>query len=243
MHLLRWIHHVCFPLALGGLIYVVHFLFPLPNVIVHHLPDLLWAYALMSSIMLLWSGRSDRRRIMWVGLVILAGPAWEYLQYSGAIPGTGDMLDILAYLIGSISAWIVILQFRDRQLFRINASRQMMSMVVLCVFALAGMATSLDDEFGYIDISVGLTLEPDALIVTNKNRFALQEYSLEMLDHTGYHFWSGETIPGLGADTVPYASFSFPTPDSTVIRDSIKRIHLTCRVTEGKYGVYVERFD
>ncbi|HMH23095.1 MAG TPA: hypothetical protein VK563_15025 [Puia sp.] len=60
------------------------------------MPDSLWAYAFISSILILW----DREiNMAWITLVFLISISFELLQYGHIIPGTGDFTDIVAYLL------------------------------------------------------------------------------------------------------------------------------------------------
>jgi hypothetical protein len=88
--------NVLSPLALGILIYWAGSRFSLPSAIRNHLPDGLWAYSLMSAILLVW-----QRRIVpgWVLAACVLAVGFEIFQYYHWIAGTGDLYDVLTYLI------------------------------------------------------------------------------------------------------------------------------------------------
>jgi hypothetical protein len=91
-----WSLNVAFPLLLGVLIYWAAGHLSLPSPVSNYLPDGLWAYSLMSAILLVWG-----RRIVigWVFAAFLLSIGFETGQHYHYIPGTGDLLDILTYFI------------------------------------------------------------------------------------------------------------------------------------------------
>lgn len=77
--------------------------FPGDIIVRYYLPDSLWCYALCFSLFRLYL--PQKRGAVWISLTALAfGCLWEGLQYIGCVPGTGDILDCVAYGVGSISA-------------------------------------------------------------------------------------------------------------------------------------------
>ena len=88
--------NVFFPLVLGILIYWAGSRFSLPSVVRNHLPDGLWAYSLMSAILLVW----QRRMVIgWIFAVFGLSIGFEMLQYYHWIGGTGDLYDVLTYFM------------------------------------------------------------------------------------------------------------------------------------------------
>lgn len=65
------------------------------------LPDLLWSYGLCAGLMAIYA---PERNGAWVvsGVVATLGVSWEIGQLSGLLPGTFDLTDCAAYLIGAI---------------------------------------------------------------------------------------------------------------------------------------------
>jgi len=88
--------NVLFPLALGGLVYWTEKRFSLPMLVRNHLTDGLWAYSLMSAVLLVW-----QRRVVtgWVLAAYVLSIGFELSQYYHLIGGTGDLYDILTYFI------------------------------------------------------------------------------------------------------------------------------------------------
>ena len=68
----------------------------MPVVVRNYLPDGLWAYSLMSAILVIW-----QRRIVigWILAVFALSIGFDTLQYYHWIAGTGDLYDILTYFI------------------------------------------------------------------------------------------------------------------------------------------------
>lgn len=88
--------NVLLPLMLGVVIYWAESHFLIPSAIVNFLPDGLWAYSLMSAILIVW-----QRRIVagWVLAACCLSIGFEVLQHYHWIPGTGDLYDVLTYFI------------------------------------------------------------------------------------------------------------------------------------------------
>ena len=64
----------------------------------NQLPDGLWAYALISCILIIWKREIN---FYWVCLIFMLFILFEGLQYLHFISGTGDWLDIITYFIFS----------------------------------------------------------------------------------------------------------------------------------------------
>ncbi len=89
------------PLLCGVLLY--RFCTPFSNnvAIQNYLPDGLWAYALVSTMMIVWNRRIHST---WLLIVFSSFVILEALQYGHLMPGTGDVCDILVYfLFGSFA--------------------------------------------------------------------------------------------------------------------------------------------
>lgn len=96
--------HVLLPLAGGLIIYLSGPVFAWPSLIKNYLPDACWSYALFSSILLVWD-----RTIQYAWLLAAAGLLLltEGLQGTGAISGTADGLDLLAYgIAAALAIWV-----------------------------------------------------------------------------------------------------------------------------------------
>jgi len=88
--------NVCLPLLLGLFIYWSANSLFISALIRNYLPDGLWAYAFISGILLIW----DRVvHMTWIILVFLTAIGYELLQYLHAVPGTGDIKDIITYFL------------------------------------------------------------------------------------------------------------------------------------------------
>ena len=69
------------------------------RVIRHYVPDFLWAFSLNCGLNLLIDS-------LWLNAIIsfFCGTAWELLQYLNVVSGTGDIIDITAYLTACVLA-------------------------------------------------------------------------------------------------------------------------------------------
>lgn len=94
--------NVLLPLCLGLLIYSI------PSEIVNpwirnFVPDICWSFAFASSLQFIWQGKIP---FIWTIGMVLFFCGFEFLQSRDLIPGTGDVLDILAYFIGLLLSFI-----------------------------------------------------------------------------------------------------------------------------------------
>jgi hypothetical protein len=88
--------NVFLPLLVGVFIYRTEQYIRIPALIRYYVPDGLWAYALGSSILIVWE-----RKIHWpwiVGAVMLS-VVYETCQYYHFIPGIGEVRDVITYLV------------------------------------------------------------------------------------------------------------------------------------------------
>jgi hypothetical protein len=84
------------PLLIGLVIY--HFSGQLKEAafIRNQFPDGLWAYALSSSVLILW----DREiKLAWLAAISVVFIMFEAFQYMHLIAGVGDVVDVVAYFI------------------------------------------------------------------------------------------------------------------------------------------------
>ena len=96
--------NVVLPILLGILIYYFAGKFSLNKYIRNQLPDGLWAYSLVSSILIIW----DRKiTAIWIIIIFIFFILFEGLQYFKIINGTADMVDIITYFIFASIALIL----------------------------------------------------------------------------------------------------------------------------------------
>jgi hypothetical protein len=91
--------NVILPILLGVIIYYTADCFSLNQYIRNQLPDGLWAYSLVSSILIIWNRKI---KIIWILMVAIFFILFEVLQYFQIISGTADYLDIIIYFAFSI---------------------------------------------------------------------------------------------------------------------------------------------
>jgi len=88
--------NVCLPLTIGAGFYWLKSHFVVPAFIKNYLADGLWAYALMSGMLIIW----DRTiPILWLFLLMLVAVTFELFQHYNLIAGTGDIYDVVTYML------------------------------------------------------------------------------------------------------------------------------------------------
>lgn len=88
--------NVIAPLLVGCSFYLPLFGNCLPQLLRNYVPDAIWAYAFQSLILIIWERKVQ---LNWTIIAIISGGCFEYLQYSHAFSGTGDVLDFLLYTL------------------------------------------------------------------------------------------------------------------------------------------------
>jgi hypothetical protein len=84
--------NVALPLIIGSIIYP--FKTTLLPILKNHLADGLWAYALISFIMIIWERQIH---LLWLVICVLTAAVFELCQYYHVVAGQADILDMLAY--------------------------------------------------------------------------------------------------------------------------------------------------
>jgi hypothetical protein len=95
--------NVLLPVLIG----VFFYRFPFANehsIFKNYVPDALWAYALTSSIFIIWNRLVN---YLWLSFVILFFIVYEILQYLHFTKGTGDVWDVVTYLTSTFIAIII----------------------------------------------------------------------------------------------------------------------------------------
>jgi hypothetical protein len=85
---------VILPLLLGIGIYELSNATVLNGFFRNYLPDGLWAFSLVSSLLIIWNRRI---KIFWIVLIFIFYISFEIFQYIKVINGTGDYIDVLIY--------------------------------------------------------------------------------------------------------------------------------------------------
>ncbi len=71
-----------------------------------YLPDFLWGFALCSGLLAIFDS-GIRGSLVCVLTALFWGVAWEMAQYAGVVSGTGDVVDVLMYLVAAGVAVII----------------------------------------------------------------------------------------------------------------------------------------
>lgn len=88
--------NVLLPLLAGTYIYHAGAPHAVPVQVRNYLPDGFWAYAFISSILIIWNRQIN---ITWITMVFIISTCFELLQYYHKIPGTGDITDVIIYFL------------------------------------------------------------------------------------------------------------------------------------------------
>lgn len=91
-----FILHTIVPVILGCIIYITGDAHVLPLLLQNHLADGLWAYAFLSCILIIWDRKSN---LAWIVLTIVFSILFELFQYWHLVAGTGDLWDVVVYLL------------------------------------------------------------------------------------------------------------------------------------------------
>jgi hypothetical protein len=96
--------NIILPISIGCTIYLSTQAWQTRSFITNQLPDGLWAYALLSGILIVWNRQIN---VYWVIIVFSVFVVFELLQYSHVINGTGDSRDIFTYFIFAAMALLL----------------------------------------------------------------------------------------------------------------------------------------
>src|SRR5699024_2134565 len=76
----------------------------LPDWFIYSLPNGLWLYSLVVSILTIWGHKITQNNIAWIFLAFLVGFGAEFGQLLGIIQGTFDIYDLLTIIFFGIIA-------------------------------------------------------------------------------------------------------------------------------------------
>jgi hypothetical protein len=86
--------NILLPVLAGSVLYFISDNVSLTGFWRNQLPDGLWAYALISCMLIIWNRQIN---IIWISLIFITFISFEALQHFHFIRGTGDWLDIIIY--------------------------------------------------------------------------------------------------------------------------------------------------
>jgi hypothetical protein len=91
--------NVLLPIIIGILVYmyVPSKTTALLHITRNSLPDICWAYAFANTILIIWQRKYN---FYWLVTCFIVSTIFELLQYYNLIEGTGDVWDVLVYLLG-----------------------------------------------------------------------------------------------------------------------------------------------
>lgn len=92
---------VFLPLIIGAVWYIMPLNFPFQLTGKGYIPDLMWAFSFTSALLLIWNGRIN---VMWLAVLLILFPLFEFLQAKHVIAGTGDIFDVVCYYTAAFSS-------------------------------------------------------------------------------------------------------------------------------------------
>jgi hypothetical protein len=96
--------NILLPLLIGNFCYQSRGLLPATGFLRNHLADSLWAYAFLSTLLVIW----DRKlHPWWLASAFILAITLEVFQSCHLISGTGDWADVLTYFVSFSIAIIV----------------------------------------------------------------------------------------------------------------------------------------
>lgn len=115
-----------------------------------YLPDMLWALSLACGLVTIWG----QRPLCCAGLAFALGCLWELMQAVGIVNGTGDLLDVMMYLLGG--AICVQINLKERTMKKINVLLMALLIAMFAVFAL-GSTEGTEQNQGTGSVENGAT--------------------------------------------------------------------------------------
>lgn len=77
----------------------------LPDIIIFSLPNALWMYSFIFSILYVWKDSQSNNKYFWISIVIFIGIGSEIGQFFKLIPGIFDYYDFVTILISILLAF------------------------------------------------------------------------------------------------------------------------------------------
>ncbi|MBI4931414.1 MAG: hypothetical protein HY841_11665 [Bacteroidetes bacterium] len=129
----NYLLHVLLPVLIGCIIYFFYRntfitertnITSVPNWIKYNLPDGLWFYALLSSLIFIWNKKLSFYFGLWFLSTIALGFLSEILQAQNIIRGTFDWKDLLTYFIATAICVFHLPHFYKSLLFNPKTPKQ-----------------------------------------------------------------------------------------------------------------------
>ena len=78
----------------------------MPEFIIYSLPNGLWIFSFGVLMLAIWGIHQPFQTYIWTAALLAVGISSEVLQITGLIPGTFDILDVVAYLGGALFVYL-----------------------------------------------------------------------------------------------------------------------------------------
>ena len=86
--------NIILPLLSGFLIYLIAGFADIPKLIKNYLPDALWAYSFITTVLIIWNRKINA---IWIIVTFFFAVTFELAQKYKVILGTGDIYDVFTY--------------------------------------------------------------------------------------------------------------------------------------------------
>ncbi|WP_298539484.1 hypothetical protein [uncultured Aquimarina sp.] len=87
--------------------YIFKFSYLIPDWILFSLPDGLWLFSYVSTILYIWNNDITKNSLLWIFIVPTIAILSEICQAMKILPGTFDLNDLLFYLLGIYTPFIL----------------------------------------------------------------------------------------------------------------------------------------
>jgi len=91
------------------------FAYKIPDWILYSLPDGLWIFSYISLILFIWQNKISKNSLFWILLIPFIAISSEIGQLFRIVPGTFDLTDIILYLIGITTPFLIFTNFINQK--------------------------------------------------------------------------------------------------------------------------------
>lgn len=78
-----------------------------PEWIIYSLPDGLWVFSYVCLSLIIWKREITSINLIWILILPIIGISMEIFQFFGIINGTADFYDLIFYIIGAVSPFVI----------------------------------------------------------------------------------------------------------------------------------------
>lgn len=101
-----------------------------------YLPDYLWGFSLCCGLHAIYTPERNGS-VICTGIAILCGCAWEWMQYEEIVSGTGDICDVLMYLLAGLRVSSLTLGVKEMK----KVNLLLLTVLIIALFAAFAMGS------------------------------------------------------------------------------------------------------